>query len=84
MTVLPPVAALGGSFSLTPSVPPDVSQDPVDARQRAFGTAWRDYAETVRDLEIQEGTGTSAAGYYAGNAARDLAADCYSDFVAEI
>ena len=84
MTVLPPVAALGGSFSLTPSVQPDVSQDTVDARHRAFVNAWRDYAETVRDLEIQEGTGTSAAGYYGGNAARDLAADCYSDFVAEI
>ena len=57
MTVLPPVAALGGSFSLTPSVQPDVSQDTVDARHRAFVNAWRDYAETVRDLEIQEGTG---------------------------
>ena len=78
------MAALGGSFSLTPPAQPDVTQDTVDARHRAFVNAWRDYAETVRDFEIQEGTGTSAAGFYASNAARDLAADCYSDFVAEI
>ena len=79
-----PIAALGGSFSLNPPAQPDITQDTVDARHRAFVNAWRDYAETVRDFEIQEGTGTSAAGFYASNAARDLAADCYSDFVAEI
>ena len=75
------MAALGGSFSLTPPAQPDVSQDSVDQAARRFINAWRDYAETVRDFEIQEGTGTSAAGFYASNAARDLAADCYSDFI---
>ena len=78
------MAALGGSLPLNPPVQPDVTQDTIDARHRDFVNAWRDYAETVRDFEIQEGTGTSAAGYYGGNAARDLAADCYGDFVAEI
>ena len=78
------MAALGGSFSLTPPVQPDVTQDSVDQAARRLINAWRDYAETVRDFEIQEGTGTSAAGFYGSNAARDLAADCYSDFVAEI
>ena len=78
------MAALGGSFSLTPPVQPDITQDSVDQAARVLINAWRDYAETVREFEIQEGTGTSAAGFYASNAARDLAADCYSDFVAEI
>ena len=78
------MAALGGSFSLTPPVQPDVTQDSVDQAARRLINAWRDYAETVREFEIQEGTGTSAAGFYGSNAARDLAADCYSDFVAEI
>ena len=79
-----PIAALGGSLPLNPPVQPDVTQDSVDQAARVLINAWRDYAETVRELEIQEGTGTSAAGFYASNAARDLAADCYSDFVAEI
>tara|TARA_B100001540_G_scaffold232126_1_gene206358 strand:+ start:610 stop:846 length:237 start_codon:yes stop_codon:yes gene_type:complete len=78
------MAALGGSFSLTPPVQPDITQDSVDQAARVLINAWRDYAETVREFEIQEGTGTSAAGFYGSNAARDLAADCYSDFVAEI
>ena len=84
MTLTNPMAAFSGSPSLNPPHPLfGVGQDAVDQAYKELARAFFDYAETVRDFELERdnGMGSSAASYYAGIAAKDACQDHYVDFV---